>query len=131
MTTNEEIHLTWDHTKIAIQSLPQLNDVLTQLEVLGQQAAYPFFIELAIPPRVLMISLGCVMSAVRYYDQSYGVDDYSLGEGDGGSTVIFYGGHWTEIEQRELIPYKQAKEALQDFYTTGEKPRRIRWLYDR
>jgi hypothetical protein len=112
-------------------SISQLNDVLTQLELLGQQDTYPFFAELSIPPRVLMISFGQVVSAVRYYDTNQAIDDYSLGEEGDGLVVIFYGGHWTEVERRELIPYAHAKRALQNFFVTGEKPRNITWQYDR
>jgi len=100
-----------------------------KLEYQGKVADYPFFGELVIQHCVLMISFGRSLSAVRYYDTAIQKDDYSLGEESDELEVIFYGGHWTEVSKRELIPYLQAREAMREFYLTGTKPTNIQWQW--
>jgi hypothetical protein len=130
MTGIQTAILRWDDQEVGIESLDKLDAYISLLEKQGQRSDYPFFCELIIASLILMISFGRSLSAARFYDTSMKKDDYSLGEAVDGLEVVFYGGHWTEIDRRELIPYEQAREALRNFYATGNKPQNIRWQWN-
>lgn len=121
--------LSWEYDVMSVHTLEELDTALVKLHKEALDSGYSFFGELFVTPRILMMSFSGERSCVRYYDLERGVGAHSVGTNHNeGVEIVFYKGHWSEVDKKEFVSYDEAHQAMRLFFISNEKPDNIEWL---
>jgi hypothetical protein len=108
-----------------IEELDRLLDALVL-----QAADRPFVVELISPKGdTLSVGLGLKESVLSWVPAG-GDPPYFTSEGNlqaDGTVVFFYRGDWSEFPRWSAIPVEAAREAVSEFWHTGQRPTSVKW----
>jgi len=125
-------YLAWGESMLEIHSPEELDQVINQLIEQGQKKM-PLSVQLvANEESALLITVGSQESHVEFYSITEPVLVVGCkGPWDDNSLVAFtHGGEYSEIERRYCVPFASAREALNQYFLTGQRPNNIQWNDD-
>jgi Immunity protein Imm1 len=121
--------LEWDHNVVAVHSVEELDALLDRLTT-EAKADLPFMVTLGLEDdSSLSIGLGRPETVLSYISPGVGPPHFmSRGEPrDDSPPKFLFSGEMTEYPPWSAVPTETAREALRDFFETGELPKRIAW----
>jgi hypothetical protein len=127
--SEEKCSLSWDNKEVVVNSVEEMDKLLDDLT--GQaKETLPFTVTLAYKDgSLLSIGVGRDETSLSYMDATFDPPYFaSLGDKNRQEPIEFiFGGEMTELEPTSAIPVKDAREAMRDFYKTGELSPKIKW----
>jgi hypothetical protein len=120
--------LEWGENGAAdVATVAEMDELLDRLA--AQSAERPIVVELVSPDgATVSIGLGRPVTIVNYVGPSLDPPYFqSVGEASDEEIVFFYRGEWSEYPPESAVPADVGRQALREFFTTGELPRGVRW----
>lgn len=125
-------YLEWDQDskRLEIYSEQELDSIVDRLTDSAIQEGRPMSIELYVSTETcLSIGIGRIESHVEFYDATKKppiVACCGLWDSDE-LLVFFHRGTYSEMPKCYCIPIEEAREALREYFRTGQQPQNITW----
>jgi hypothetical protein len=120
--------LEWGESGVAeVATLAEMDELIDRLT--ADSAERPIVVELVSPNgATISIGVGRSVTVVNYVGPTLDPPYLqSLGDGGDDEVVFFYRGEWSEYPPESAVPVEVGRQALRDFFATGELPSALEW----